>query len=233
MREACLERGATALRAALDRGMVGLSEPLLGSDEVVEIQRDVGIAPESFNELFGDSEGFEHEVLSYVIRRTARTGGLAMAAQSFDEGFRMRPSQAMELGPRRTFSAGQDDEGFRLLLQLAVGGMARADLLDRCKDCLEELDDLWHAAPLVDSLGLFQLELLPPFEPREVAEMFQMLTMGALLRELISPNPLRDDLLPRAVQALFLGFTREIGQSETLRDRLDTVDARWPFDDES
>jgi len=218
--------------ATLNRAVLELSGRLIGQSEFAQILRDVGISDEAFEELFGSREDFEHEVLSHMIRKSALAGSLATGANTYEDGFRMLPSQAMELGPRLTFRAGRDDDSFKVLLQLAVGGMTRPDLLDRCRDCLHELDETWQAAPLTESLGLLQLELRAPFTAAEITEIFQMLVMGALLRELISPNPDREDILPRAVQALFLGFTREQGDHSTLRDCLDQIDDRWPFPQE-
>jgi hypothetical protein len=233
IKEELLERGATALAAALDQAVLNLTGPLITPEDINRIQRDIGVTTDAFEDLFEDREGFEHEVLSYMIRNSARSGSMATAADTYDKGFGKFPSQAMEHGPRASFRAGRDDASFRLLLQLVVAGMNRGDLRDRCRDWLHEHDKEWRDAPLVDSFALFQLELLPPFTADEVPEMFQMLLMGALLCELISPDRGREDLLPRAVQALFLGFTRTQGDHASLRSRLDDIEARWPFPPET
>lgn len=233
IKEECLQRGATAVAAALDQAVRNLPRELVTPEDVERIRQELGLTADAFERLFEDIEGFEHEVLSYMIRNSARSGGLATGGTGFREGFQMLPSQAMERLPRATFRAGKADASFRFLLQLAVAGTIRDDLLDRCRDCLRELDSTWQDAPLVDSFALFQLELLPPFTADEVPEMFQMLLMGALIRELISPDPDREDLLPRAVQALFLGFTRTKGDDASLQTRLDDIEARWPFPPEA
>ena len=142
VRESCLEHGVAALLATLNRAVLELSGRLIGQSEFAQILRDVGISDEAFEELFGSREDFEHEVLSHMIRKSALAGSLATGANTYEDGFRMLPSQAMELGPRLTFRAGRDDDSFKVLLQLAVGGMTRPDLLDRCRDCLHELDEM-------------------------------------------------------------------------------------------
>jgi hypothetical protein len=228
-REACLEAGVAALIAALEFSLIAhAGDTLLSPDDLLAVQTTSQVSPSEFASLFGDATTFEHEVLSRVLNSAGAPEGLDQAAESFGQGFRLLPSEAMELSPRASFRTARDDGGFRVLLQLAVAGLVRVDVLERCRDYLAILDNTWTSAPLLDSLGMLGLELRPPFSDADVTELFQMLLMGALLRELILPKPGREDLLSQAVQALFLGFTRDIGEPETLRDRLDKLDDRWP-----